>query len=127
MARKRASPTAAPTMLGVLRFMVFSLDSVRVGRREEGVQRACQVGGLGVPGACSPGMSGIPDEAPGMADEWVLILKTCRPSLILPGARWTHPCRSQFQDLSAAYASHFSPGMRRNPACSRALVLDGAT
>ena len=24
MARKRASPTAAPTMLGVLRFMVFS-------------------------------------------------------------------------------------------------------
>ena len=68
MARKRASSMAAPTTVGVLRFMVFLLGSVRVDRRGELLQRACQKPGLVISGGYGEVLSGFPDRAPGTPD-----------------------------------------------------------
>ncbi len=63
MARKRASPTAAPMMLGVLRFMVFSLVPVSVGRRGDVLHLPCQDPDHVIPGGWRPALSGFPDGA----------------------------------------------------------------
>src|SRR5512136_112755 len=69
MARKRASPTAAPMMLGVLVFMGFSLvPSMGLVDGNQLLQPACHSGDLVIPGGCEAGLSGIPDGGAGLSD-----------------------------------------------------------